>query len=78
MCSSSEAGSYSRLIDYVYLTTLGLRVIKKRGGVPAHLEGLAVEHHPVLFLLLYSRYRSGTSSLFFITPTPRVEWYTSL
>ena len=30
MCSSSEAGSYSRLIDFVYHSTLSLRVIKKR------------------------------------------------
>ena len=29
MCSGSEAGSYSRLIDFVYHSTLGLRVIKK-------------------------------------------------
>jgi hypothetical protein len=30
MCSGSEAGSFSRLIDFVYHSTLGLRVIKKR------------------------------------------------
>ena len=30
MCSSSEAGSYSRLIDFVYPSTVGLRVIKKK------------------------------------------------
>ena len=30
MCSSSEAGSYLRLIDFVYHSTLGLRVITKR------------------------------------------------
>ena len=30
MCSSSEAGSYLRLIDFVYLSTLSLRVIKKK------------------------------------------------
>jgi len=30
MCSGSEAGSYVRLIDFVYHSTLGLRVIKKR------------------------------------------------
>ena len=29
MCSASEAGSYLRLIDFVYHSTLGLRVIKK-------------------------------------------------
>jgi len=30
MCSGSEAGSYLRRIDFVYLSTLGLRVIKKK------------------------------------------------
>ena len=30
MCSGSEAGSYLRLIDFVYLSTLDLRVIKKK------------------------------------------------
>ena len=30
MCSGSEAGSYLRLIDFVYHSTLGLRVIKER------------------------------------------------
>ena len=29
-CSGSEAGTYLRLIDFVYHSTLGLRVIKKR------------------------------------------------
>jgi len=32
MCSGSEAGSYLRLIDFVYHSTLGLRVIKKEDG----------------------------------------------
>ena len=37
MCSGSEAGSYLRLIDGVYHSTLGLRVIKKKktGELPA-------------------------------------------
>jgi len=30
MCSVSEAGSYLRLIDFVYHSTLGLRVMKKK------------------------------------------------
>ena len=30
MCSGSEAGSYLRLIDFVYHSTLGLRAIKKK------------------------------------------------
>ena len=30
MCSGSQAGSYLRLIDFVYHSTVGLRVIKKK------------------------------------------------
>ena len=30
MCSGSEAGSYLRLIDFVYHSILGLRVIEKK------------------------------------------------
>ena len=30
MCSGSEAGAYLRLIDFVYHSTLGFRVIKKK------------------------------------------------
>ena len=30
MCNGSEAGSYLRLIDFVYHSTLGVRVIKKK------------------------------------------------
>ena len=30
MCSGSEVGSYSRLMDFVYYSTLGLRVINKK------------------------------------------------
>jgi len=30
MCSGSESGSYLRLIDFVYHSTLRLRVIKKK------------------------------------------------
>ena len=33
ICSGSEAGSYLRLIDFVYHSTLGLRVIKRREEV---------------------------------------------
>ena len=32
MCSGSEAGAYSRLIGFVYRSTLGLKVINKRGS----------------------------------------------
>ena len=40
MCSGSEAGSYLRLIDFVYLSTLGLRVIKKNTFLPLLPHGL--------------------------------------
>ena len=33
ICSGSEAGSYLRLIDFVYHSTLGLRVIMERRGI---------------------------------------------
>jgi len=33
MCSGSEAGSHLRLIYFVYYSTLGLRVIKKKREV---------------------------------------------
>jgi len=32
----SEAGSYLRLIDFVYLSTLGLIVIKKKNALRVH------------------------------------------
>ena len=34
MSSGSEAGSYLRLIDFVYHSTLGLRVMKKERSGP--------------------------------------------
>jgi len=37
MCSGSEAGSYLRRIDFVYHTTLGLRVIKKKKAEPPRI-----------------------------------------
>jgi len=38
LCSGSEAGSYSRLIDFVYHSTLGVRVIKKKTCVDVQVE----------------------------------------
>ena len=40
MCSGSEAGSYVRFIDFVYHSTLGLRVIKKKTKRPFREEAL--------------------------------------
>ena len=44
MCSGSEAGPYERLIDFVYHSTLGLRVItkKRRRTCASPVEGRAV------------------------------------
>ena len=39
MCSGSEAGSYSRLIDFVYHSTLRLRVIKRKEHAPGATRG---------------------------------------
>ena len=41
MCSGSEVGAYLRLMDFVYHSTLGLRVIKKkkRGADPTEPLG---------------------------------------
>jgi len=38
MCSGSEAGSYLRLIDLVYHSTLGWRVITKKGRFDLGVE----------------------------------------
>jgi len=41
MCSGSDAGSYLRLIDFVYLSTLGLRVVKKKKGLEVWVAVMA-------------------------------------
>ena len=61
MCSGSEAGSYLRLIDFVYHSTLGLRVIKKKHkglfvadvgqtGIWDHISGLETQRFADIFL----------------------------
>jgi len=42
-CSGSEAGSYVRLIDFVYHSTLGFRVMKKKRSIVMQrmMQGLA-------------------------------------
>jgi len=46
MCSGSEAGSYLRLIDFVYHSTPGLKVIKEKRrritGVMLHCRSVRV------------------------------------
>ena len=44
ICSGSEAGSYLRLIDFVYHSTLGLRVIKKKKTPPPCTWGARARH----------------------------------
>ena len=39
MCSGSEAGLYLRLIDFVYHSTLGLRIIIKKKKQVFHAAG---------------------------------------
>ena len=34
LCCGSEAGWYLRLVDFVYHSTLGVRVIKKKMSLP--------------------------------------------
>ena len=53
MCSGSEAGWYSRLIDFVYHSTLGLQVKKKKktqgfgvSGLGCRFDGLGVAGVP--------------------------------
>jgi len=54
MFSSSEAGSYLKLIDFVYHSTLGLRVIKKKYFKRAEISEITLtendgEGHPLIF-----------------------------
>jgi len=42
MCSGSEAGSYLRLTDLMYDSTLGLRVIKKKKKYQELLQDVSV------------------------------------
>ena len=56
MCSGSKAGSYLRRIDFIYHSTLGLRVIKKNRRRRSRPASSATGTS--LLFLLYSRYRS--------------------
>ena len=64
MCSGSEEGSYLRLIDFVYHSTLGLRVIKREKvpvvGDDVLVVGWIQEPDALLHACLGVRYR-GTS-----------------
>jgi len=48
MCSGSEAGSYLRRIDFVYHSTLGFRVIKKKKK-SGNDVGPLQDQHPNLY-----------------------------
>ena len=78
VCSGFEAGSYLRLIDFLYHSTLGLRVIKKKkteqGG---HLHGVAVGGERPRFALLYrgtSLIRNSAPLGPYSSPMPRDLW----
>ena len=60
MCSGSEAGSYLRLIDFVYHSTLGVRVIKKKKKRCASTSALAVSKSFSSYVLLSSLELSDT------------------
>ena len=48
MGSGTKAGSYLRLIDFVYHSTLGLRVIKKKKGVEVRMGcRTSIRHGPL-------------------------------
>ena len=48
MCSGFEAGSYLRLVDFVYHSTLGLRVKKKKKKIyGAAREGYEPRHQTI-------------------------------
>ena len=71
MCSSSEAGSYLRCMRFVYHSTLGLRVIKKRRrNVQIYLVEWVV--HVPLFVFLADRTADVLSlnslSIFLLSP----------
>ena len=57
MCSGSEAGSYARLIEFVYHSTLVLRVIKKKKKLD---DGAVVRVHHNAWPLLrdYGTYKT--------------------
>ena len=49
MCSGSEADSHLRLIDFVYHSTLGLRVMKKKKQKILHFGGrVGLERNVIL------------------------------
>ena len=53
MCSGSEAGSYVRLIDFVYHSTLGLRVMKKKKADVARRGGRHETLTPSTIIFVY-------------------------
>jgi len=65
MCSGSNEGSYLKLIDFVYHSFLGLRVIKKKRRMNLEVwaecfevRGVAVRLHAIRLHLVPRRARS--------------------
>jgi len=83
MCSGSEADSYLRLIDFMYHSTLGLRVIEKKkkfnlGPVNSFLSQIGSGRADADWSgfepdQLRQSCPSALLLLFFITLKPRVE-----
>ena len=73
MCSGSEAGSYSRLIDFVYHSTLGLRVIKKKRRSRARFRGGDLAVWGLLLRLHGRRHRVRSSPFSHSNPLDGVE-----
>jgi len=71
LCSGSEAGWYLRLRDFMYHSTLGLRVIKKKKK--NERVGTLKESCRAISSSVHDSIRSRGFFFFFITPKPRVE-----
>ena len=74
MCSGSEAGSYLRLIDFVYHSTLDLRGIKKKkkkkgGGVQTSTSRSCSLSRS--FLVGGCRAHTGSACIYLTLTTPR-------
>jgi len=73
MGSGSEAGSYLRLIDFVYHSTLGLRVIKKRRRRPDGVRADRIRTDPLGIVLCPKNFQ--TSKLNQTTRVAKIDVY---
>jgi len=69
MCSGSEAGSFLRLIDFVYHSTLGLRAItKKKWNLGLAVPKVGVSHYRLQFHLHRVHFLLHRRETIFIEP----------